>query len=118
MLTFIIIFVGLIEVSSQKIITVKFKALSLVGIFLTIYVMFAGTYIIWTGTRYSIGLDYVEGCQGRYFIPLIIWGMSLFANSKLIGREKLHKLIPKLTIGTGIYISIITIICVFIRFWV
>lgn len=118
MLTFIIIFVGLVEVSSQKIITVKFKTLSLVGIFLTIYVMFAGTYIVWTGTRYSIGLDYVEGCQGRYFIPLIIWGMSLFANSKLVDREKLHKLITRLTIGTSIYISIITIICVFIRFWI
>lgn len=118
MLTFIIIFVAMIEVSSQKIITVKFKALSLIGIFLTIYVMFAGTYIIWTATRYSIGLDYVEGCQGRYFIPLIVWGMSLFANSKMNGMEKIHKLISKLTIGTGIYISIITIICVFIRFWI
>lgn len=117
-LTFITLFVAFVEVSSQNLITVKFKILSLIGILLTIYAIFAGTYIIWTGTRYEIGLDYVEGCQGRYFIPLIIWVVGLFANSTLKERGKILKLVRILSVGSGIFISIITLICVFIRFWI
>lgn len=116
--TFIVLFVALVEVSSQNVITFKFKILSLIGIFLTIYAIFAGTYIIWTATRYEIGLDYVEGCQGRYFTPLLIWVAGLFANSKLINKEKVRNLVLKLSIGSGIFISIITVICVFVRFWI
>lgn len=117
-LTFITLFVALVEVSSQNLITVKFKILSLVGVLLTIYAIFAGTYIIWTGTRYEIGLDYVEGCQGRYFIPLLIWVAGLFANSTLKKRRKIFRLVEKLSVHSGIFISIITLICVFTRFWI
>lgn len=117
-LTFITLFVAFVEVSSQNLITVKFKILSLIGILLTIYAIFAGTYIIWTGTRYDIGLDYVEGCQGRYFIPLIIWVVGLFGNSTLKKRSGMLKLVRILSINSGIFISIITLICVFTRFWI
>lgn len=117
-LTFITLFVAFVEVSSQNLITVKFKILSLIGILLTIYAIFAGTYIIWTGTRYEIGLDYVEGCQGRYFIPLIIWVVGLFGNSTLKKRSGMLKLVRILSINSGIFISIITLICVFTRFWI
>lgn len=117
-LTFITLFVALIEISSQDLITVKFKILSLIGIFLTIYAVFAGTYIIWTGTRYEIGLDYVEGCQGRYFIPLLIWVTVFFSNSSLKKRRRIFKLVEKLSVGIVIFMLIITLICVFIRFWI
>lgn len=118
LLTFVTILVALIEVSSQNFITFKFKMLSVVGILITIYAMFAGTYVIWTGTRYEIGLDYVEGCQGRYFIPLLVWIAVLFANSKLMNKEKIYRLVPRLSVGCTIFILTITVICVFIRFWV
>lgn len=117
-LTFFILLVSVVEVSSQNIITIKCKCMTVVGVFLTIYAMFAGTYMIWTSTRYSIGLDYVEGIQGRYFIPLYLWIIVLFANSKLMKTFKWKTLLMKCVLGACIYSLFITLICVFLRYWV
>ncbi len=118
MLSILIVFFSIYEISSQNIITVKFKLCTLIGLVVTIYTMFAGTYIIWTGIRYSIGLNYVEGIQGRYFIPLYLWICILFSNSKLLTRYKWENLMTKIAIGICIYSLLITLICIFLRFWV
>lgn len=117
-LSMFILIVSIIEVSSQTIITKKFKFMSLSGVLFSIYAMFAGTYIIWTATRYSIGLDYVEGIQGRYFIPLYLWIIILFANSKLIKRSEWKNSFIKIAMGICIFSLLITLCCVFLRYWV
>lgn len=118
LLAFMLVIVSIFEISTQKIITIKFKLMSFLGVALSIYAMFAGTYIIWTSTRYSIGLDYVEGVQGRYFIPLFLWAIILFSNQRLESKVRLDDIFTKLVIGVSIYSMFITLLCILLRYWI
>ena len=117
-LTIIILLISIMEASSQNIITMKSRIMTLVGVWLTVYAMFAGMYLIWTGTRFETGLNYVEGIQGRYFIPLYCWITILFANSKLMKRYKWIDKCTPFVIGICIYSLCITLICVCLRYWI
>lgn len=118
LLALVLLIISVIEVSSQEVVSIKWRILSLVGTVLVIYLIFAGTYVIWTSTRYQVGLNYVEGVQGRYFIPLYLWMITLIGNSKLKNKIDLCNTIQVISIGTAVLSSIITLMCVFIRFWI
>ena len=65
----------------------KAKALLCICIFAIIFILFTSLYIQWTGTNYGIGIDFIYGIQGRYFIPLA--SLLIFVNcTKIINVNK------------------------------
>lgn len=56
----------------------KSKLLLFVCIFAIVFILFTSLYIQWTGTNYGIGIDFIYGIQGRYFIPLA--SLLIFVN--------------------------------------
>lgn len=112
-----LLFVAILEICSEGRIGIKVKSFSVIGVCGSIYLIFAGTYIIWTGVCYKVGLDYVEGVQGRYFIPLFLWCIILFCNQKLEKYAKRINLI-NIAIGVALLSSISTVMISFIRYWI
>ena len=72
---FLIIY-SLIVDSSNKVDN-KDKLLNVIIILSTIVLMYTSLYIQWT----PLGLDFIDGVQGRYFIPLLIPIALLFNNN-------------------------------------
>lgn len=118
LIALVLILISIYEVSSQNIISFKWKLFSFIGVLLTVYVMFAGTYVIWTATRYQIGLNYVEGVQGRYFIPLYLWIVTWIGNSTLKPSHNINHIVENTSLSIVLLSSILTVLCVFLRYWV
>lgn len=60
-------------------ISIKTRLLALVGLISAIILIFIGTYVIWTSHKVGIGVNYVDGVQGRYFIMLIPYFLVVFS---------------------------------------
>lgn len=120
---FIFLFTAFFEVSSitEERIRKKVKLFSAVGVFFAIYASFAGTYIIWTGMMQGAGVDFVDGIQGRYFIPISIYMVLLFANHKMIKYRYfsyIDNFLQLFVIWLGGMTDIITLLIVLLRFWI
>jgi len=97
------------------------KFLVLMGLLITTYAIFAGTYIIWTGMMQGIGTDFVDGVQGRYFIPLSIYIVLLFANhrlKKLNFYSFINYFLQRIIVWLGCIISIFLLLILLLRFWI
>ncbi len=117
LLFFILILVMIIDYG-QKAIRFEFKILNIVAILLCLYLMFAGTYVIWTSHQVAIGAIYVEGIQGRYFIPLVpsiavFLGIGKFKNKAalIVFRNRICLVFTMLSITYSIMFT-------FLRYWV
>lgn len=62
------------------------KAKTLIGTicFLVVFIIITSLYVQWTATKKGIGHPYVDGVQGRYFIPLAV--LAIFIKSKPISK--------------------------------
>lgn len=105
----------------QQIIRKKMKILSIAGVFFAIYTSFAGTYILWTGMIQGVGVDFVDGIQGRYFIPISIYIVLLFANDKVRKFQfypYIEKFLQGIAVWSGCMINVIMFFLLLLRFWV
>lgn len=102
---------------NHKKIETRYKAVSLVSTSLCLMGIFLGTYVIWTSHRIGIGADYVEGVQGRYFIPIIPFMIILIDYKSKYIDENLNKYSPSIAVYTSIAMCIVTTWSILIRFW-
>ena len=73
---------------------IRFSIYSLLGAVLVIIACFLALYVQWTSHRQGIGIDWVDGVQGRYFIPIAPFIVAA------IPSVKLKLLTPKYDTGT------------------
>jgi len=98
-----------------KIIAVLIIVMSTIGIFL-------GTYITWTSHMNGVGVNYVNGVQGRYFIELAPI-LALLGENK--GIDTINKFLKKYDglINNGIILLVIlmdlvTVLILTLRYWI
>lgn len=107
------------ESNCGKVMSVYQKVLlGLMGI-LAIYASFAGIYISWTSIQKGIGVDLVDGMQGRYFIPLAIFLPLLLTHKRwnVLVDKKVGDAMDYLVLYAVTIVPIITILFVIVRFW-
>lgn len=121
-LFWIVLFVVILADSmSNERLAPSVKILSVVGVMLTIISSFAGIYILWTSVTQGIGSDFVDGIQGRYFIPVFPFLVLLFSNvrfPRLACSHKIQKNTDELVAITGIIGALLTVAVLVLRFWV
>ena len=60
----------------------KKEKVFIIGIaIIMISIIFLSLYLQWTATKYKIAYKYIEGVQGRYFIPIA--ALLIFINKKI-----------------------------------
>ena len=117
LLCFILLLVVIIDYG-QKPVGFLLKGANLVALLICLYLTFAGTYIIWTSHEVGIGVNYVSGVQGRYFIPLIPSAGIILANGRLKNKEALTVFRDRISL---IFIALsvtYTVMFTFLRYWV
>lgn len=110
-----------VSIVTEKTIRRKMKFLSIIGIIFAVYASFAGTYIIWTGMMQGVGADFVDGVQGRYFIPISIYFVLLFANNKMVAYRYysyIENTLRLLIVWSGCMVNIIMFFILLLRFWI
>lgn len=123
----ILCFVAFFDVSRIKRTDIKLRigSVVLIGVIIIIasYVMYVG----WTSIPEIAGVGYpiVSGLQGRYFIPLFMFGIAVFSNNVLyrINFIENHlriweKRVDYLTKMTMIIMDILTIVILLLRFYI
>ncbi|BBF44262.1 membrane protein related to Actinobacillus protein [Lachnospiraceae bacterium KM106-2] len=125
---FVFIFIGILlvvaiyEMSKLPKVTWKIRVFPLVATIISVLGMYYMMYVTWTcyPNIAGVGVDYVSGIQGRYFIPMFLFmllpfGNDLFAKFKLkTERKEVAELVIRNTI---LLYGIITLFMVYIRFW-
>ena len=112
----ILVIVAVIE-SSKLELTWIIKILCLFALLASIYLIFAGTYIIWTSHQQGIGYELVDGVTGRYFIPLAPWLCILIANKGLSHNHHFDRLA---NYASSIFLamsSTATVFSTLMRYW-
>lgn len=115
----LLIFLSLLESNCGKIFTlVQRMILSFVAV-LILYASFAGIYISWTSIGHEIGVHWVDGMQGRYFIPIAIFVPLIFSHRKIEWKHmpKLDSIADGLTMYAVTFVPILTVIFEILRFW-
>lgn len=110
------IFILITEFSQVKI-SVRLKLLNVLSLIVCIYLIFAGTYIIWTSHTVGIGATYIDGVQGRYFIPLILPMGFLIGNRFLINNSNIIRIKNFLALLFIPIFLFLTILFTFMRYW-
>lgn len=84
--------------------------------------MYYAMYVSWTSQPGigGIGVDYVTGVQGRYFIPLALFVCSLLGNRLLSKNrvvQKLNDSCNAVAVYTGAICCALTVFTLYARFW-
>lgn len=101
-------------------ITTKVKLLAVLGFVLSISGIFYQTYITWTSIVVGVGARSVSGVQGRYFIPMALFVLMPFANSRLCKIKYKDKFNEIIAVDTNLIIianSVLTVLIILIRYW-
>lgn len=117
----ILIMVMIIDSCEAANITIEFKLLGIVAIFIFVYFSFRSMYIRWTPLVEPIYGDTVSGIQGRYFIPIMPFVFVMFANNLSVKYKATNKLISyntKIVYYTSIVFAIITALTILLRYWI
>lgn len=120
-MTFILII--LIEASETGHIPIRLKAFSFLAVIISIIGMFTKMYISWTSLPWvmGIGADLVAGIQGRYFIPLTLFGCLLLSNA-WAKKIRLFPFLEKFTVFASQYLilffPLLTVVIIFLRFYI
>lgn len=114
---FILVISAIIEGTKCSIFNVWHKLGFVIIFILIIYVSFAGIYTTWTAIQQGPGGSWVDGIQGRYFIPFFIFVPLLISHKPLIKMNNINSYLEIITYYTVTIVPIITIIFVILRFW-
>ncbi|HPG20585.1 MAG TPA: DUF2142 domain-containing protein, partial [Flexilinea sp.] len=122
---FYLIFISIIlfDACETGHIPIRLKAFSFLAVIISIIGMFTKMYISWTSLPWvmGVGADLVAGIQGRYFIPLTLFGCILFSNN-WIRNFKLLSTLDKFAVYTSRYTILIfpllTLLIILLRFWI
>lgn len=82
------------EKIDREILTIRHRIIYLFIAVVIILVVMLAMALAWT----PIGYGYIEGVQGRYYIPIILFLLILFYNKKFYLNEYLNKILVGLTI--------------------
>lgn len=100
--------------SFEKILSINDLLILAAVVFLVIIGIFDATYMIWTSHTKGVGVPFVDGVQGRYFIPLLPYLMLFFyaipVNIK--NSAALNIFIYE------VFFNVISLIAVLLRFWI
>lgn len=100
----------------------KYKIISILGIIASVFGIFLAMYLFWTSIMegYGVGAELITGVQGRYFLPLIPLGITLFSNKIFVKNEKIKNLFSKILDNSNIIpLIVLTIssVTILLRFW-
>jgi uncharacterized membrane protein len=109
----VIIVVALLDKDSKKTISKINKLIFLLIIISTAFLISALLYMTWS----PIGGNFIEGIQGRYFIPVAPLIFLLFYQQKLKWRH-FHRFAPLIITVAVIFSLIITLLTVYQRYYV
>lgn len=117
--TLLLIFLSVFESNCGKIFTFIQRAILLLVIILILYASFAGIYISWTSIGHEIGIHWVEGMQGRYFIPIAIFVPLLLSHRKIESSYliKIESFADGLTLYAITFVPILVVLFEILRFW-
>ena len=117
------VFIILSDVSlEEKKFNWKYKVMAILGIIASIFGIFLAMYLFWTSIMegYGIGAESITGVQGRYFLPLIPIGITLFSNKILEKNEKIKMFFNKILDNSyvvSVLILAISSLTILLRFW-
>lgn len=119
MFIFFIIVVTLERCTQEKFYLSKLEALlSTVIVMFILIGIFDATYIVWTSHTKGVGFQFVDGVQGRYFIPLLPYITLIFYAIPITYNYKnITNWIPTL-FTFGIFFHCLTILAIIFRYWI
>ena len=121
LLFWIVLAVVLIADSAHCALTLKVKALFMGGGILSGIASFLGIYLLWTSITQGIGVDLVDGVQGRYFIPLAPFMLTFFAVKAFPNFKcwnSIQESVDGITVVSGLASAAITVTVLILRFWI
>jgi uncharacterized membrane protein len=121
LLFWLVLIVTLIADSAHCALTLKVKAFFMGGGILSGIASFLGIYLLWTSIMQGIGVDFVDGVQGRYFIPLAPFMLTLFAVKAFPNFKcwnSVQESVDGITVVSGISSAVITVTVLILRFWI
>lgn len=85
---------------------------------LSVYISFAGIYVTWTAIKQGIGGNWVDGIQGRYFIPIAIFVPMIFSHKKS-KKQNGHSfnICDNVVFYTVTIVPILLLFFALLRFW-
>ena len=119
----IFFFTILIDSAETGHIFLRLRVLSLTTLLLSIIGMFTKMYISWTSLPWimGVGANRIAGIQGRYFIPLTLFGCLLLSNAWV----KKIRFFPSLENFTDfaseyliLFFPLLTVVTIFLRFYI
>lgn len=119
----ILLFTAIVEAGEIEELQIRrnMKIFAMLGVFGAIYGCFAGIYIIWTGMMKGVGCDFVDGFQGRYFIPLFLYLILVISNNKFkkwILWSKINDLVYIFSLWIGSVNILIVQLILLLRYWI
>ena len=119
----IFFFIILIDSAETGHISFQLRVLSLTSVFLSIIGMFIKMYISWTSLPWimGVGANRIAGIQGRYFIPLTLFGCLLLSNA-WVKKIRLFPFLDKFSVFASQYLilffPLLTVVTIFLRFYI
>ena len=121
LLFWMVLAIVLIADSVHCSLTRKLKVLFAGGSILGVITSFLGIYLQWTSIMQGIGVDFVDGVQGRYFIPLTPFFLAIFAVKSLPNIkcwDSIQETVDGITMASGIASACVTVTVLILRFWI
>lgn len=119
---YIVLLITLLSDSVNSLhLNLKFKILTLFAIIFSLVSIFFALYITWTPLRQGVGADFVDGVQGRYFIPLALFVACVFSGKYVENKilvDKINNITNNVVICTSVIYPICSIILLLIRYWI
>jgi uncharacterized membrane protein len=117
----VLIFVMLMDSFDAGYVMKSAKLLSTAALVICVLGLMHYMYINWTSQVAGIGVDYVTGVQGRYYIPVALFVFILFSNSLMQKHKKLRQIFDKkancITFFAPAVLGLLTVTTVLLRFW-
>ncbi len=119
---FLFFLIILTDLFDNKWVTKKLRFLTAGSMIIAIYLFMIGTYIVWTSKTMGIGANIVDGVQGRYFIPVVLFGLPFislpFSCPRILAAEGSERAKNIAIQVVCISQTVLTILIVFLRFWI
>ncbi len=98
----------------------KDRLVYIVCILLAVVGIYTSQYLMWTPIKYGIGGNYIDGVQGRYFIPLLLFAPLLITNKWIKNKKVLNLFEESFDINLCIiFINLlVALFTCLVRYWI